>query len=87
MNVYAPKFETGGKFWPVVHDATIVSLILMHIIAIGIFGLKQVPLASSLTIPLPIITLLFNSYCRRRFLPSFKGYPAEVNLHPSLAFT
>ncbi|KAL2240393.1 UNVERIFIED_CONTAM: CSC1-like protein HYP1 [Sesamum indicum] len=77
LNVYAPKFETGGKFWPVVHDATIFSLILMHVIAIGIFGLKKVPLASSLTIPLPILTLIFNSYCRRRFLPSFKSYPAE----------
>ncbi|KAK4490718.1 hypothetical protein RD792_001419 [Penstemon davidsonii] len=77
LNVYVPKFETGGKFWPVVHDATIFSLILMHVIAIGIFGLKKVPLASSLTIPLPILALIFNSYCRRRFLPSFKGYPAE----------
>ncbi|KAK4477597.1 hypothetical protein RD792_016833 [Penstemon davidsonii] len=77
LNVYAPKFETGGKFWPVVHDSTIFSLILMHIIAIGIFGLKKVPLASSLTIPLPILTLIFNSYCRRRFLPTFKGFPAE----------
>ncbi|XP_057769565.1 CSC1-like protein HYP1 isoform X2 [Salvia miltiorrhiza] len=77
LNVYAPKYETGGKFWPVVHDATIVFLILMHVIAIGVFGIKKVPLASSLTIPLPILTLLFNSYCQKRFLPSFKGYPAE----------
>ncbi|XP_022850741.1 CSC1-like protein HYP1 isoform X2 [Olea europaea var. sylvestris] len=77
LNVYAPKFETGGKFWPVVHDSTIFSLILMHVIAIGIFGLKKVPLASSLTIPLPILTLVFNSYCQRRFLPMFKSYPAE----------
>lgn len=79
LNVYAPKFETGGKFWPVVHDATIVFLILMQVIAIGIFGVKKLPVASSLTVPLPILTLLFNSYCRRRFLPSFKGFPAEVN--------
>ncbi|KAL6520411.1 hypothetical protein OROMI_032591 [Orobanche minor] len=77
LNVYAPTFETGGKFWPIVHDSTIFSLILMHVIAIGIFGLKKVPLASSLTIPLPILTLIFNSYCRRRFLPSFKDYPAQ----------
>ncbi|KAL0350853.1 UNVERIFIED_CONTAM: CSC1-like protein HYP1 [Sesamum radiatum] len=86
LNVYAPKFETGGKFWPVVHDATIFSLILMHVIAIGIFGLKKVPLASSLAIPLPILTLIFNSYCRRRFRPSFKGYPAEVICHSSLTY-
>lgn len=77
LNVYDPKFETGGKFWPVVHDATIFSLVLMHVIAIGLFGLKNVPLASSLMIPLPILTLIFNSYCRRRFLPCFKCYPAE----------
>ncbi|XP_057769572.1 CSC1-like protein HYP1 isoform X2 [Salvia miltiorrhiza] len=81
LNVYAPKFETGGKFWPVVHDATIVFLILMHIIAIGIFGVKKLPLASSLTVPLPILTFLFHSYCRRRFLPSFKGFPAECMIN------
>ncbi|KAJ0099545.1 hypothetical protein Patl1_21867 [Pistacia atlantica] len=77
LNVYAPKFETGGKFWPIVHNSTIFSLILMHIIAIGIFGLKKLPLASSLTIPLPVLTLLFNEYCRKRFLPMFKAFPME----------
>lgn len=77
LNVYSPKFETAGKFWPIVHDSTIFSLFLLHIIAIGIFGLKKVPLASSLTVPLPVITLLFNSYCCKRFLPIFSGYPAE----------
>ncbi|OMP00983.1 hypothetical protein COLO4_12229 [Corchorus olitorius] len=77
LNVYAPKFETGGKFWPIVHNSTIFFLVLMHIIAIGIFGLKKLPLASSLTIPLPFLTLLFNEYCRKRFLPIFKAYPTE----------
>ncbi|XP_076931258.1 hyperosmolality-gated Ca2+ permeable channel 2.3-like [Bidens hawaiensis] len=77
LNVYSPKFETGGTFWPIVHNSIVFSLTLMHVIAVGIFGLKKLPLASSLTIPLPIITLLFNNYCRKRFLPVFKGYPAE----------
>ncbi|CAO2816329.1 unnamed protein product [Amaranthus hypochondriacus] len=77
LNVYAPKYETGGKYWPIVHNSTIFSLVLMHIIAIGIFGLKELPLASSLCIPLPILTLLFNEYCRNRFLPLFKAYAAE----------
>ncbi|XP_059670377.1 CSC1-like protein HYP1 isoform X2 [Cornus florida] len=77
LNVYAPKFETGGKFWPIVHNSTIFSLVLMHIIAIGIFGLKKLPVASSLIIPLPVLTLLFNDYCRKRYLPIFKEYPAE----------
>ncbi|GMI67423.1 hypothetical protein 1, ARABIDOPSIS THALIANA HYPOTHETICAL PROTEIN 1 [Hibiscus trionum] len=77
LNVYAPKFESGGKFWPIVHDSTIFSLVLMHVIAIGIFGLKKLPLASSLIIPLPVLTLIFNAYCRKRFLPTFKSYPTE----------
>ncbi|KAL4581797.1 hypothetical protein LXL04_006325 [Taraxacum kok-saghyz] len=78
LNVYSPKFETGGQFWPIVHNSTIFSLILMHLIALGIFGLKQLTWASTLTIPLPIITLLFTSYCNKRFLPIFMGFPAEV---------
>ncbi|XP_043724297.1 CSC1-like protein HYP1 isoform X2 [Telopea speciosissima] len=77
LNVYEPKFETGGKFWPIVHTSTIFSLILMHILAFGLFGLKKLPLASSLCIPLPIVTLLFNDYCQKRFLPIFADYPAE----------
>ncbi|XP_075645896.1 hyperosmolality-gated Ca2+ permeable channel 2.3 [Castanea sativa] len=77
LNVYEPKYEAGGRFWPIVHDSTIFSLVLMHIIAIGIFGLKKLPLASSLIIPLPILTLLFHEYCQNRFLPIFKAYPNE----------
>ncbi|XXG46923.1 hypothetical protein AAC387_Pa02g1651 [Persea americana] len=77
LNVYSPRYETGGKFWPIVHNSTIFSLILMQAIAVGIFGLKKLPLASSLTLPLPILTLLFNQYCRKRFLPIFGSYSAE----------
>ncbi|KAK6928161.1 CSC1/OSCA1-like, N-terminal transmembrane domain [Dillenia turbinata] len=77
LNVYASKYGTGGNFWPLVHNSTIFSLLLMHIIAIGIFGLKKLPMASYLTIPLPILTLLFNAYCRKRFLPTFHNYPIE----------
>lgn len=79
LNVYIPKYETGGKYWPIVHNSTIFSLVLMQIIAIGIFGLKMVPVAAGLTFPLPILTLLFNEYCRKRFLPIFQSYPAEVH--------
>lgn len=80
LNVYSPKYETGGKYWPIVHDSTIFSLVLMQVIAIGIFGLKMLPVAAGLTFPLPILTLLFNEYCRKRFLPIFQSYPAEVLL-------
>ncbi|KAL9352098.1 hypothetical protein Peur_054778 [Populus x canadensis] len=78
INVYAPKYETAGKFWPIAHNSMIFSLVLMHAIAVGIFTLKKLPLASTLIIPLPVLTLLFNEYCRKRFLPIFIAYPAEV---------
>ncbi|OVA08832.1 protein of unknown function DUF221 [Macleaya cordata] len=77
LNVYEPKYETGGKFWPIVHDSTIFSLLLMQAIAVGLFGLKKLPLASTLTVPLVVLTLLFNQYCRKRFLPIFRAYSAE----------
>ncbi|KAJ9705628.1 hypothetical protein PVL29_003613 [Vitis rotundifolia] len=77
LNVYAPKYETAGKFWPIVHNSMIFSLVLMHAIAIGIFTLKKLSIASYLIFPLPVLTLLFNEYCRKRFLPIFIAYSAE----------
>lgn len=84
FNVYSPKYDTGGRFWPIVHSTTIFSLVLLHIIAIGVFGLKKLPLASSLLVPLPVLTLLFNEFCRKRFLPIFKAYSSEVLLSVSM---
>lgn len=78
FNVYAPKYDTGGKFWPIVHNATIFSLLVTHAIAIGVFGLKKLPLASSLLLPLPVLTFLFNLFCWNRFLPIFEAYSTEV---------
>lgn len=75
--VYAPKYETGGKYWPIVHNSIIFSLVLMHAIAVGTFTLKKLSLASSLMFPLPVMTLLFNEYCRKRFLPIFTAFSAQ----------
>ncbi|XP_022881021.1 CSC1-like protein At1g69450 [Olea europaea var. sylvestris] len=77
INVYAPKYETGGKYWPIVHNSIIFSLVLMHALAVGIFTLKRLSLASSLMFPLPVMTLLFNAYCRKRFLPIFTAFSAQ----------
>ncbi|XP_047311873.1 CSC1-like protein HYP1 [Impatiens glandulifera] len=78
LNVYEPKFETGGKFWPKVHNWMIFSLMLMHVIAIGIFSLKKLPTASILCLPLPVLTLLFNDYCQKQFQPAFHSYSVET---------
>eukprot|EP01018_Ginkgo_biloba_P006584 Gb_06754 [translate_table: standard] len=78
LNVYRVKYETGGQYWPIVHNSTIFSLIMMQIIAIGVFGLKKTPVASGLMILLLVCTLLFNEYCRQRFDHIFKSYSAEI---------
>ncbi|EXC22422.1 putative membrane protein [Morus notabilis] len=78
LNVYVSKYESGGLFWPIVHNTTIFSLVFMQIIALGVFGLRRSPVSSGFTIPLVICTLLFNEYCRQRFHPIFKNHAAEV---------
>lgn len=78
LNVYVTMYEGGGKYWPIMHNTTIFSLVLTQIIAIGVFGLKESTVASAFTIPLIILTLLFNEYCRHRFYPIFKDNAAQV---------
>nr|CAB3466625.1 unnamed protein product [Digitaria exilis] len=47
------------------------------VIGLGVFGLKESPVAAGFTIPLIILTLLFNQYCRNRLLPLFRTFPAQ----------
>ncbi|ONK64886.1 uncharacterized protein A4U43_C07F31100 [Asparagus officinalis] len=77
LNVYIPKYETGGQMWPIAHNTTIFSLLLAQIIALGVFGLKKSPVASGFVIPLLLFTLLFNEYCRKRFRPIFDSFSAQ----------
>ncbi|TKV92083.1 hypothetical protein SEVIR_9G140400v4 [Setaria viridis] len=77
LNVYCTKYDTGGLYWPIAHNTTIFSLVLSQIICLGVFGLKESPVASGFTVPLIIFTLLFNQYCRKRHLPLFKTFPAQ----------
>lgn len=78
QDVYETSYETCGRYWPLIHHYTFVSIILMQIIMIGLFGLKSKPAASIATIPLLIITILFNEYCKIRFLPTFRHFPLQV---------
>ncbi|KAF7051989.1 hypothetical protein CFC21_060160 [Triticum aestivum] len=78
INVYCTRYETGGLYWPIAYNATIFSLVLTQIICLGVFGLKESPVAAGFTVPLIIITLLFNQYCRMRLLPLFGTFPAQV---------
>ncbi|CAM0875500.1 unnamed protein product [Alopecurus aequalis] len=78
INVYCTKYDTGGLYWPIAYNTTIFSLVLTQIICLSVFGLKESPVAAGFTVPLIILTLLFNQYCRKRLLPLFKTFPAQV---------
>ncbi|KAJ8539543.1 hypothetical protein K7X08_013795 [Anisodus acutangulus] len=78
LNVYVTKYQTGGTYWPIVHNTTIFSMVLMQIIALAVFGFKKSSSTSSFIIPLIICTLLFHEYCRQRFEPLFKNPPAQI---------
>uniref|UniRef100_A0ACD5W9L0 Uncharacterized protein n=1 Tax=Avena sativa TaxID=4498 RepID=A0ACD5W9L0_AVESA len=78
INVYWTKYDTGGLYWPIAYNTTIFSMVLTQIICLAVFGLKESPVAAGFTIPLIILTLLFNQYCRKRLLPLFRTYPAQV---------
>ncbi|XP_051139430.1 CSC1-like protein RXW8 isoform X2 [Andrographis paniculata] len=80
LNVYVTEYDSGGLYWPIVHNTTIFSLVLTQTIALGVFGLKKSPVASGFTFPLIICTLLFHEYCRQRFHPVFRKIPAQTLL-------
>lgn len=63
-------YDTCGLYWPRIHHFTFVVIILMQITMIGLFGLKSKPATSISTIPLLLITILFNEYFKIRFLPA-----------------
>ena len=84
-DVYPTMYETCGQYWPYVHSYIFFAIVLMQITMIGLFGLKSKPAASIATVPLLVFSLLFNEYCKLRFLPSFQHNLVEVLLSFDLA--
>ncbi|CAM8967874.1 unnamed protein product [Rhodiola kirilowii] len=72
QDAYVTVYETCGQYWPYVHRYIMTGIVLMQITMIGMFGLKSKPAASILTIPLLLLTIMFNEYCKMRFIPSFR---------------
>jgi hypothetical protein len=79
LNVYYPKYEMGGKLWPIMHNTIVFSLVLTQVIALGVFTIKHSPVAAGFTILLLVGTVLFNEYCRHRFSRIFEAYSAQVS--------
>ncbi|KAL9996013.1 putative calcium-dependent channel, 7TM region phosphate [Helianthus debilis subsp. tardiflorus] len=83
-DVYETTYETCGQYWPQIHHHVVVAIIVMQITMIGLFGLKSKPSTSIATIPLLIVTIAYNEYCKFRFLPTF--YNCSVQVYFILVF-
>ncbi|XP_012066199.1 CSC1-like protein At3g54510 [Jatropha curcas] len=73
-DVYETVYETCGRYWPYINHYIFIAIILMQITMIGLFGLKSKPATSIATVPLLLMTITFNEYCKIRFLPTFSHY-------------
>lgn len=80
-DVYETTYETCGQYWPYIHHHVVVAIIVMQITMIGLFGLKSKPSASIATIPLLVVTIAYNEYCKFRFLPTFYNCSVKVCLN------
>ncbi|GMH17994.1 hypothetical protein Nepgr_019835 [Nepenthes gracilis] len=78
LNVYLFEYDSGGRYWPIIHNTTVFSLLLGQIIAVGLFILKESSICLGFTSLLIACTVLFNEYCRRRFHPVFNRIAAQV---------
>ncbi|GAB2269569.1 hypothetical protein Dimus_004489 [Dionaea muscipula] len=78
LNVYVFEYDSGGRYWPIIQNTTIFSLVLGQLIAVGLFVLKESPVCLGFTAMLMGCTVLFNEYCRRRFHPVFGYIAAQV---------
>lgn len=82
LYVYRTRYDTGGFYWPIAYNTVIFSLVLAQVTAIGVFGIKESPVAAGFIVPLITLTLLFDQYCRFRLVPLFRTSPEQVILVP-----
>lgn len=70
------KWDGGGWDYPGAFYSVIVSLVLKQFTMIGVMGLFQTPVQSTLAIFPPVVTILFGIWCHKRY--------NRVSLHGSL---
>ncbi|CAM0885150.1 unnamed protein product [Alopecurus aequalis] len=77
-DVYEITYDTCGQYWPTIHHYIFLSVTLMQTTMIGLFGLKSKAGASFTTIPLLVLNIMFNEYCKVWFLPTFQCRPVQI---------
>ena len=79
INVYNQKYESAGAFWPHIHTQIITSLLISHILLLGLLSTKKAAKSTPLLLVLPLLTFCFHKYCKSRFEPAFRRQSLEVN--------
>ncbi|CAL5359464.1 unnamed protein product [Camellia sinensis] len=77
INVYNQRYESAAAFWPQVHSRIIASLLISQLLLLGLLSTKKAASSTPLLVALPILTLAFHNYCKKRFEPAFRKYPLE----------
>mmetsp|Transcript_10784 Transcript_10784/g.16622 ORF Transcript_10784/g.16622 Transcript_10784/m.16622 type:complete len:874 (+) Transcript_10784:239-2860(+) len=84
MYIYPTTPDSGGRLWLGFINIALTCMMVAEFTLFGYLGLKKVPLAVSLMIPLIIVTLLFNFYIRQQhfhlglYLPSADGVEEDL---------
>ncbi|KAJ3681651.1 hypothetical protein LUZ60_014224 [Juncus effusus] len=77
INVYIQEYESAAAFWPFVNSRMVFSLLISQLLLLGLLSTKKAANSTPLLVVLPIITIWFHYYCKKRFEPAFRKYPLE----------
>ncbi|KAL6549819.1 hypothetical protein OROMI_020307 [Orobanche minor] len=77
INVYEQQYESAAAFWPHVHGRIMASLLISQLLLMGLLSTKEAANSTPFLVVLPILTLTFHQYCKKRFEPAFRKYPLE----------
>lgn len=78
INVYNQKYESAGAFWPNVHRQILISMVISHILLLGLLSTKKAEKSTPMLLVLPVLTYCFHKYCKSRFEPAFIKQSLEV---------
>jgi Calcium-dependent channel, 7TM region, putative phosphate len=86
INVYNQEYESSAAFWPFVQSRIIIGLLISQVLLIGLLSTKKAANSTPLLALLPVFTIWFHYYCKKRFEPAFRKYPLEVRFLLFLIF-
>lgn len=72
------KYDSGGQLWPVVFNRIITGLIIAQITLVGVFSLKLAPFQAALSVPLPLVSLLFMDVVNKAYYKTSLFLPTSL---------